>query len=135
MRLEKAYEDIDFPPQKNEKMRPSRSFESLFNRRITPLPDLPRTFSPPNLPLPTSKGVYIDIDLLERERRSESLFPEISERPQPTYVNSPRRSPLPFTPKATPPSPRKFPPKASAQPSVLRYLVMITRGLPSLCQV
>ena len=117
VRREKAYEDIDFPPRKNGKMRPSRSFESLFNRRITPLPNLPRTFSPPNLPSPTSKGVYIDIDLLERERRGESLYAEISEKPQPRYVTSPRRSPLPPIPKTTPPSPRKFPPTNSVPES------------------
>ena len=99
VRREKVYEDIDFPPRKNGQMRPSRSFESRFNRQITPLPNLPRTFSPPNLPSPMSKGVYIDIDLLERERRGESLYAEISEKPQPN------------------PSPRKFPPTNSVPES------------------
>ena len=32
VRREKAYEDIDFEPRRNGKLRPSRSFESLFNR-------------------------------------------------------------------------------------------------------
>ena len=129
MRREKAYEDIDFEPRRNGKLRPSRSFESLFNRRITPLPDLPKTFSPPNLPSPMSKGIYIDIDLLESERRGESLYAEISEKPQPRYVTSPRRSPLSPRPHPRPhllPLESSHPPtlswKVQAQPSKLLFL-------------
>ena len=115
---------------RNGKSRPSRSFESLFNRQITPLPDRPRTFSPPNLPSPTSKGFYIDIDLLERERRGESLYAEISEKPQPRYVTctSPRRSPLPPIPKTTPPSTQKLPPANSVPESPSSALYAIIPG-------
>ena len=123
VRRHKAYEDIDFAPRKNGRLRPSRSFESLFNRRIRPMPNPPRTFSPPNLPSPTSKGIYVDLDTLERERRGENLYAEISEKPQPRYVTSPRRSPLPPTPQTTPPSSRKFPPSTSVpeRPSSALY--------------
>ena len=140
VRREKAYEDIDFEPRRNGKSRPSQSFKSLFNRRITPLPDLPRTFSPPNLPSPTSKGIYIDIDLLERERIGESLYTEISEKLQPSmlpapeealFLPYPRPHPLPLASFHQPTLSRK----AQAQPPTLPFLVMITGGLPSSSQM
>ena len=96
MRCEETYVNIDFEPRRNRKLRP-RSFESQFNRWLTPLPDLPRTFSPPS---PTSEGIYTK--LLERD---EGFYAEIPEKPQPI---NPRRSPIPPIPKTTPPSPQKL---------------------------
>ena len=70
-RQDNRYEEIDIQPTR--KLKTSRSFESLYTRRVHPCPI---TRFSPELPSPTKGNYYVDIDL-DGHIGSEHMYAEI----------------------------------------------------------
>lgn len=85
-RQDNRYEEIDIQPTR--KLKTSRSFESLYTRRVHPHP---RTRFSPELPSPTKGNYYVDIDL-DGHIANEHMYAEIHDHPS-RLENSPRQNP------------------------------------------